>query len=105
MSTHTGWKQSVAATLHDELEWYEREASASPDAMEAAKYRGECAKITLVLLTLLRVQTMSRPLSLLERAALRGAGRPMSKETHRALMQCREGMTKDQIIHNPNPQS
>lgn len=98
------WRQRVAEILHDELEWNDREASTSCDAMEAGKYRYEGEKMAIVLRALLDVQTRSRPASPEEREILFGDFRPSSKHTQRKLIACRESMIKDQTI-NPNPQS
>lgn len=101
MSTPTGWKQSVATTLLDALEQYDNEASACYDAIEAGKYRYECEKIATVLILVLKLQTAIREATLLELAALRGADRPMAKDTHRALLLCRESLTTDH--QHPQP--
>lgn len=99
------WRQRVAEILHDELEWNDREASTSCDAMEAGKYRHEGEKIAIVLRALLDVQTRSRPASPEEREILFGDFRPASKHTQRTLSACRESMIKDQPIHTINPQT
>lgn len=89
------WKMNIAAIMMERLEWYDNEAAACCDVIEAGKYRHECGKLATALIMVLKLQTANREATLLELAALRGADRPMATATHRALLFCKDSMTSE----------